>query len=536
MRASVSDAAVAFALANLYLLYLTGPLVSPAHQLVFHLPGPATPLFAAALADVLALTLLLATALFWVRSHPRLQLLLWTAILLPLPAVLLGTVAGFSGRPANLWLMTACIGSSAAIFSFTLARLSALVPSFRRRQPAFTTFFLLLSCAGLLLFGQLLWNLWQTRHLNGPFVARASSPGQITTSTAQRNQPRVVWVILDELSYRQIFSNRPANLVLPNFDRLAATSIVLTQTQAAANYTRIAVPSLLTGLPLVSTVPTGDGQHLLLHPIHSPWRPLNPADTVFADVAHTGLPTGVAGWYEPYCRLLPGVLDSCFWTYRDDLPEGLSTNASLLANTLAPLRNVAQAVGAAAELAHPGTREADPAGQLDVARHAADYRDLYAAGDRLLHAQQAGLLLLHMPIPHPWGFYDRHTGRFPAHRTSYLDNLALADLYLGHLRQLMEADGTWDHTTLLLMGDHGWRTHAVWRTSGFWTSEEERASHGGTLVDRPAVYIKLPGQRTSVRLDRPFAAFRTRALINAVCTGELKTPIELARWVEQAPQ
>ncbi len=540
MKAFASDAAVALAIVSLYLLYLTGPLVSPQHELIFHLPGNAAVLFAAAILDTLLLTLLLALLLLWARSHPRLQLVLWAALLLPLPAVLLSTVAAFAGHPARLWLLGVLLACAAAAFLVTLARLDALVLPFRRVHLALTTAFTLLSFGGLFLFGQLLWNGWQTRHLNPPFVALAHAPapsgagaGKGQVREGNPSQSRVVWVILDELSYDQIFSHRQPGLALPNFDRLAAGSAVLTHTEAAAEYTRIAVPSLLTGLPLAETAPTADGRHLLLElrkPLH--WQPLNPADTVFADALHSGLATGIAGWYEPYCRLLPAVLNRCFWTYHDDLPEGLSAEGSLAANALAPLRAVVQGVRLLGNTMHPASK-ADEAGQLDVQNHAADYRELLFAGDRLLQAQNAGLLLLHMPIPHPWGFYDRRTGHFPDHRTSYLDNLVLADLYIGHLRQLMKADGSWDRTTLIVMGDHGWRTSAVWRNSGFWTAEEERASQGGTLVDRPAVFIKFAGQQIPARIDAPFAAFRTRALIDAVLEGKLANPNDLQHWIQQ---
>ena len=534
MRALASGAAVAFVLANLYLLYLTGPLVSPQHQLIFHLPGSAVPLFAAAIVDVLALTLLLALALLWSRNLPRTRLLLWAVLLLPLPSVLLATVATFNGRPANFVLMSLCILIPAALFSFTIARLGALAPTFRRSESALITTFSLISPAGLLLFGQLLWNGWQTRHLNPAFLPRAPALSIAGNASRQTSQTRIVWLILDELSYRQIFPGRQPGLALPSFDRLASTSTVFTHTQAAAEYTRIAVPSLLTGLPLTATAPTADGQHLLLRPRGAGHRrTLDPADTVFADVGNTGLPTGIAGWYEPYCRLLPRVLNKCFWTYRDDLPEGLSAGASFTANVLAPLRTVAKAARLLGDLVQTTPQE-DQAGRLDVARHAADYRDLYAAGDRLLQKQHTGLLLLHMPIPHPWGFYDRRTASFPPYRTSYLDNLVLADLYVAHIRRLMEADGTWNGTTLIVMGDHGWRAHDVWRPSGFWTTEEERASQGGTLSDRPALFLKLPGQQIPAFLNTPFVAWRTRALINALIAGKLQTPKDLKQWIEKA--
>ena len=43
-----------------------------------------------------------------------------------------------------------------------------------------------------------------------------------------------------------------------------------------------------------------------------------------------------------------------------------------------------------------------------------------------------------MPIPHPYGFYDRKKKAFSTTHTSYIDNLALADGYLAHIRQLLE--------------------------------------------------------------------------------------------------
>jgi arylsulfatase A-like enzyme len=152
----------------------------------------------------------------------------------------------------------------------------------------------------------------------------------------------------------------------------------------------------------------------------------------------------------------------------------------------------------------------------------------------MLESQHAGLVLLHMPMPHPWGFYDRRTGTFPDHRTSYLDNLALADAYVGHVRALLEQNGGWANSTVIIMGDHGWRTRAVWRRSGFWTAEEQRASHGGMNADRPAMIVKLPGQHEAARIDARFDAVDTRALIDAVLRGELQTPQQLSAWVQES--
>ena len=121
-----------------------------------------------------------------------------------------------------------------------------------------------------------------------------------------------------------------------------------------------------------------------------------------------------------------------------------------------------------------------------------------------------------MPIPHPYGFYDRSKKAFSTKHTSYIDNLALADRYLAHIRQLLEQNNQWDSATVIVMGDHSWRTSPIWKDSMTWTDEDESASHGGEFDPRPAYIVKLPNQQTSARIDQPFSAVSTRALLDAL--------------------
>ncbi len=531
MRPLLSSAAVAFAAVNLYLLFLAGPLVSPQHQLIFHLPGSATALFVPVILDLVFATAVIGALLLWARRYPRAELLLYAALLLPLPWTLVRTVTDFSGTPASpasLWFT-----SLFAVFTFLCVAFRArrILPGFARLRPALDTLLSFIALSGLVIFTQLLWLGWKTRDLNPLFVSQVDARVAGTPATVQGGSPFVVWIILDELSYRQVYGHRFAGLALPNFDRLASESTVFPQTTAAAEYTRIAVPALLTGLPIRATVPSADGRQILIHQ-HGErgFRPLQPVDTVFGDAVAAGLPTGVAGWYEPYCRILPAVLDRCFWTYSDNLPGGLSPSASLLENAVrAPVAAIADG------LQTMGLRGGGADGARDVQQHERDYRALLAAGDGMLLRQTSGLLLLHMPVPHPWGFYDRRTQRFPGHRTSYLDNLALADAYLGHVRTLLEQGGRWDPADVIVMGDHGWRTGAVWRHSGFWTAEEAAASTGEAPVDAPAVIVKLHGQKTAAIAGSRFDAVRTRALIDALLARRLNTAGDVERWAAQPP-
>jgi len=138
-----------------------------------------------------------------------------------------------------------------------------------------------------------------------------------------------------------------------------------------------------------------------------------------------------------------------------------------------------------------------------------------------------------MPIPHPYGFYDRNKKIFSTKHTSYIDNLALADLYLAHLRQLLEKNHHCDSATVIVMCDHSWRTSSIWKDSMTWTDEDEAASHGGEFDPRPAYLVKLPDQQIPARIDQPFSAVSTRALLDALLQGHLQTPADLQTWASQ---
>ena len=403
MKGWRSVAVVAFALSNLYLLSVTGPLVSPQHELVFHLPGSAERFFLPAILDVLLLFFFLTAALLLARRSPRAELFLWSALLLSLPSGLLTTIYGFEYTRVPLWLGWPVALLALLAFLAINLRATTTLRVFRRVRPRLALALTFLALPELLLFLQLVWYGYAARDLNPPFHAAAS---QTTDQTA--TQPRILWIILDELSYDQVFAHRYPGLLLPNFDRLATQSVLFSNAVPTAEYTRRALPSMLTGLPLRRTQPSASGRELYMTNSKTGKRTLlDPQDTVFADAQRAGLQTAVAGWYEPYCRLLPGVLNRCFWTYSDELPAGLSDKGTTLQHTVEPFLHFLRL-----SFRPAGIGPVMPTyGALDVSRHRADYLSLLAASDNLLTAGQPGLILIHMPIPHPWGFYDRRTGR-----------------------------------------------------------------------------------------------------------------------------
>ncbi len=515
---------VAFGLANLYLLDLTGPLISTEHDLVYHLIGSASSVIIPIIVYVLALTLLLAALLYLAERPGAFRVIIWSAFILALPSILLHTITNFSGTESPDWLTylvaIVCLLTLIAI-SF---RWKKILPRFEKMQHGAAILLGLFAFTGLLIFAQLVWSAWQARDLN-PAPRLHNAP----LASAPPRQ-RIIWLMLDELSYQQLYERRFPGLELPAFDQLATESTIFTHVVPAGEYTRYILPTLFTGIPSNAVDISARGLLLSLKdPSSGKWVPFRQHETVFQDAIDAGYSTGIAGWYNPYCRIMPEVLDHCFWTYRESTPANLSPNRSLQVDLFRPFRRLW--LDTKHLFGHGPGAPTDES--RDIRQHLTDYRNLLAAGDADLKDPSINFLFLHMPIPHPYGFYDRNKKAFSTKHTSYIDNLALADSYLGHVRQLLEQNNQWNSTTIIVMGDHSWRTTSIWRDSMTWTAEDEAASHGGEFDPRPAYIVKLPDQQTPARIDRPFSAVNTRSLIDALLQGHLRTPADLETWASQ---
>jgi Sulfatase len=517
---------VAFGLANLYLLDLTGPLISPEHDLVYHLVGSASPVIIPIIVYVIALSFLLTVLLFLARRPGALRVIIWGAFLLALPSILLHTFANFSGAEIPDWLTN----SVAFICFLTLIAISIswkkIVPRFEKIRRSAAVVLGFFAFTGLLIFAQLIWSCWQARNLNpAPTLHQA----QVIPAAAQSRQ-RIVWILLDELSYQQLYERRFPGLELPAFDKLAAQSTVFTHVVPAGMFTRYILPTLFTGIPSNAVDISARGLLVSLKdPTTGKWTPFEQHQTVFEDAIDAGYTTGIAGWYNPYCRIMPEVLDHCFWTYRESTPANLSPNRSLAVDLIRPFRRLWL------DTKHLfGYGPGAPSDEFrDIRQHSSDYRLLLAAGDAYLADSSIDFLFLHLPIPHPYGFYDRKKRAFTTKHTSYVDNLALADLYLAHIRHILEQHQQWDRSTVIIMGDHSWRTTQIWKDSMTWTDEDQAASHNGEFDPRPGYIVKLPNQQTSAIIDHPFSAVSSRALLDALIQNQLQTPAELQTWVSQ---
>jgi len=542
VRLLTRPSTVAFGLTNLYLLSLSGPLISPDHDLVYHLIGASSALSFPIVIYILALWLLL-TVLLTIAGQPRpatdfapgapqrppsrLSIFIWSSFILTLPWRLIHTIGGFADWRTPGWLDLLCGSVVLAAVVLAVVRHRRFGPTFRRLLLPIASVLGFLSLTGVLILGELLYYTYEARDLNPPTILHHA------TSISQPHA-RVFWIILDELSYEQVYERRFPGLELPAFDQLAAESTNLTHVAPSGEFTRTIIPTLMTGIPANSIRVNGAGMLLALHdPVDGHWHPFDPHQTVFQDALNLGYTTSIAGWYNPYCRILPDVLDQCYWVYHEATPAGLSPNRTAYSNLFRPLRRLRHRMHYLLYRMHlagayPPLPDDD---LLDIRMHSSDYRDLLVAGDHQIADPSLQFVFLHLPIPHPYGFYDRRTRSISTVHTSYIDNLALADTYLAHVRQLLESSHEWDSSTVLVMGDHSWRTSFIWSNSNSWTAEDDLASHEADFDDRPAYLVKLPNQHQPARIDAGFDSVRTRALLDALLREQIHSAADLDHWV-----
>jgi Sulfatase len=531
-KALVRTLLVAMGFTTLFLLWVIKPAVEPQQDALYHWSGPARNFFLPVTLDFLTFWLVLVVLLLAARNPGRLRATIWCSLLSFTPWFVGQTLHALDLTPTTHQLdrLLFLLGVLATLLVALLWRTS-FAPRLERIIDSATTILVFTGLFGLFMLSQLAFRSWQSSRLMGKFPLHPA-----VTATIQPH--RIIWIVLDELSFQQAFEHRYPGLQLPALDAFAASATNFSHAQPFDIYTEVVLPGLMAGKPFdaMQTSPTVE---LSVHnEVTGKWQPFHQDDTVFQDALNQGYRTAATGWYNPYCRIIPSVLDSCYWTYRYPSNLMLPSN-SLLANMLAPMKlltwmalNTAPArvrVYCMNRLHIPMQKALITQGHID------DYLDLDARADALLRDRSYGFVLLHLPVPHPWGIYDRSTGKFTTTGSSYINNLALADKCLAGIRQTLEQTGQWDSSTILLMGDHSWRTQQLWRLPKVefrWAKEDEIASHGGQYDPRPAYIVKLPNQTTTAHIDTLFHTVNTRKLFDAIMAHQIHTPADLATWAQ----
>ncbi len=333
------------------------------------------------------------------------------------------------------------------------------------------------------------------------------------------NSERIVWILLDELSYQQVFEIPRPNLNLPALHQLAAESFSFSNLSAPGYYTAKVVPSLIIGRQIFELESTLDGQALIRTDKDSHWHLFDPQQTLFAEAHRDGWTTGIAGWSNPYCRLLGSVLDSCFW-YPDQFTPAymyshMSPHRSAIENALAPVSSSVR------RLVHQ--RSSDP---IDF--HVRDAEGVLAPAKELIADKDIRFAFIHMPVPHPPGVYDRTAQRI-RNGGSYLDNLALADQDLQELLESLRASKLERHTIVIVCSDHSWRI-PLWRGAAWWTKEDEQAARSG-FDPRPVLLVHFPNQQQGVAVSEAMNSLVMHDAIEQMLRGRISNSTGFSAWL-----
>jgi hypothetical protein len=262
-----------------------------------------------------------------------------------------------------------------------------------------------------------------------------------------------------------------------------------------ADRTEKAVPGLLLGRIVTNVAYTADNRYLIETQDDPHWKPFDAKASLFGMAKRNGLTTSIVGWYVAYCPVFVGLVTECYWSNKDDEDRGpTQIDASVGRNLWLPLRVLAE------RIISPGRAWSDVA-TWNSQGHIASVKDVSRHALETIATSQADVIYLHLPAPHPAAFWDRRTCQF-AVGGSYLDSLDYSDRLLGQILDLLEAQPRWAATTLIVQGDHSWRTR-MWRPLPGWSAEDERISHGGQWDPRPLLMIHAPSQQSPQIVAEP---------------------------------
>ena len=479
--------------------------LSPGHEDLFHRVLPMTAVYRGVLIDLLAVCVASVVFIRWCgRRDPQHRSVLWIALagcVADRAAAWVQQAEMFRGSVRPGLVAVAAVMAGVALWALRRGWYSRAVRGFR-------AVLLLAGCCGLWIVPQLA---WMSLH------AQPADRGAFSKPLSGRPSRRVIWIVFDELSRDQTFEHRFPGLALPAFDAFAANSVSFAKVQPAGYYTELVIPSLLAGDTITAERTDLDGGLTVQTKGSRRWHAYAGA-TLLSDADRAGLPPGVSGWFLQYCRLYAAELEACYRTLSFPLPGGYSEDQSAWWNAVAPVRKpFLRLIGAPVAATTP------------AALHAADFENVLHHAEAMIADQRLGFLLLHLPVPHPTGLYNRRTGAM-GDPGSYVDNLALADRTLGLLIHDIAHTPHAAETTIVVSSDHSWRL-PMWRNEQGWTAEDELASRGEAMDLRPVLLVHFPDERGEAEVTDPFPLIRMHAMLRELIDARIGSPEDLRNWV-----
>jgi hypothetical protein len=343
------------------------------------------------------------------------------------------------------------------------------------------------------------------------------SAAPLTSSTS--TSPRVLWLVFDEMDQRLTFGNRPATLQLPELDRLRSEGLYAPNAYPPSDSTVVSMPALIIG-KLLSNAELVNQSKLVITPADSG----EPADfnghtNLFTRAEDAGYGTALVGWHIPYCSLIGENVSSCTWVDHEEstLVESLTKQA--------------EALGGAVPLASDFViaHQMETQNRQKRRKQYQDYSSILEAAKKVTVDPDIRLILVHWPVPHLPGIYNRAADSFELTvESGYLDNLRLVDRTVGELRRDLAGANLWDDTVLIVTSDHWLRS--FWKTMG--PDPEDRIIPGDP-DQRVPFLIKLAREEKAVTYDASFNTVLTHDMVLALLRGEISNSDSVLSWLDE---
>ena len=305
------------------------------------------------------------------------------------------------------------------------------------------------------------------------------------------------------MDYLLTFPERPANVALPELDRLTRESFVATHALSPGDRTMTSMPSYVVGREL-ARVAAGGHSDLTIELRDEPGeRSFKDTPNLFSRMKDIGARVGVLGVYHPYCRIFAPHIDRCSYYNIYQAPVGH--------RLLPEMARVVQQL--------PVTRE----------RYYAlmNNRAMLPEAKTLVSDPDLDFVMIHWYLPHPPWIFNRvtHTLDLLPNLTpdGYFHNLALVDRTVGELRAAMERSGTWDSSTVLIGSDHHYR----------WSASFPSYSDEAARERRVPFILKIAEQRSPHAYHRTFNAIVVQSIALAFMRGQILSATHVREWLDE---
>lgn len=322
------------------------------------------------------------------------------------------------------------------------------------------------------------------------------------------NSSRAVWVLLfDELDSCIALDGRASPRLRQELGRWEKDCFFAPKALRSGPDTLTAISSLLMGKSLAQSRPIDSRTILARDPDMNviKWRGEN---SLFHAWTEAGGKVRILGWYYPYDSWFGSGATSVvqYPAHFDYWPDRL--HASFLKRVFTTVLDCFSS-----EQRRPGWPDA-MAAPMEAIRS-----DMTHRVEMLQISNHEGLTWVHWPIPHPPSLSGDS-------KRGYGGNLDLVATELQRFREQQMRTGCWDRDVVILMADHGLRSHKA--IPDFLTPDQGKdLLDGGMHV--PFI-CRLPGAREGREFPAELSLVELRQLLCEIQTERIRTYDDLTAW------